>query len=210
MNETVAATKGRRLQKRAVRDGGWTKEKREIFLKALADSCNVTWATKAAGMGEGSAHRLRRNDAAFAGMWEEALQIGYDRLESTLLTRALEGVNAIEVAPDPDDAAAADQAAGERAGDGEADGAGRERAGPDAAEAGTWRAACARPGSGIVQRPMSALDVQLALALLNRHRATVENGRAHGRARRRATREETNETIHRKLDALARTLGEPE
>lgn len=82
-----------------MRDRGWTKKRRALFLKELALTCNVTAATKASGntSTNSSAYDLRRRDPAFAQLWEEALAIGYDRLETLLLQRALEGVNAIDM-----------------------------------------------------------------------------------------------------------------
>jgi hypothetical protein len=67
----------------------WTRVRRERFLDALAATANVRMAADAAGMQLRSAYRLRQRDAAFAELWEAALEQGYGRLESELLSSAL-------------------------------------------------------------------------------------------------------------------------
>ena len=63
------------------------------------------------------------------------------------------------------------------------------------------------PGSGIDTTKLTSTDVQLALAVLNRHRATVEGRASKPRGARRVTQEETDAALTRKLDALARKLA---
>lgn len=85
----------------------WTTPRRTLFLDALAATANVRMAAEAAGMGLRATYKLRQRDAAFAELWEAALEQGYGRLESELLSSALgerrdgaADVNAIE--PDGD------------------------------------------------------------------------------------------------------------
>lgn len=154
----------RPIQKRRVRSTGWTKAKRALFLATLADSCNVRKAAAAAGMAASGVYELRKRDAAFGDLWAEALEIGYERLETALLEHALIGVNAIDVG-------AAIEAAG-------------DLPGPDLAS----------PGA-----------VQLAMALLTRHRQGVDGKPMIGRGRR-STPEETDAALKKQLDALERRL----
>lgn len=97
MDEVHIGSGNRRpVQLKRVRKGGWTKTRRARFLDALALSCNVTLAAGEAGMATLSAYRLRRSDPEFADLWREALLAGYERLETELLGRALQAVNAIQ------------------------------------------------------------------------------------------------------------------
>ncbi len=70
----------------------WTREKRELFLAALATSSNVTVSAKAAGLPEASAYRLRRESRDFAAAWQEALCEGYAKLEHMMLERAMKAL----------------------------------------------------------------------------------------------------------------------
>lgn len=64
-----------------------------------------------------------------------------------------------------------------------------------------------QPGSGLTAKANGTPDVQLALLLLNRHRASVEGtGQPHTRPRR-ATAEQTDALLRKKLDALAKRLA---
>lgn len=92
--ELVTGGRERRLQKRAQRSDGWTAERRATFLDHLAATCNVTRATRAAGMGNNSVYALRQRDETFAAQWRAALSAGYERLEAMLIERATLGVRA--------------------------------------------------------------------------------------------------------------------
>jgi hypothetical protein len=85
------------LQVKQVRHSGWNKARRETFLAVLAQTCNVRLAARLAGMRDKAPYDLRKRDPAFAALWQEALVIGYDRLESGLVAHALTGINAIEI-----------------------------------------------------------------------------------------------------------------
>lgn len=67
----------------------WSQARRQRFLDALAATANVRMAADAAGMGLPGAYKVRQRDAAFAELWEAALEQGYGRLESELLSSAL-------------------------------------------------------------------------------------------------------------------------
>jgi hypothetical protein len=92
MDEEIGPQCNGPLQRKRTKANGWTKARRGTFLEELARSCNVYRAHAAAGMGEGSAYRLRRRDPLFAKQWQEALELGYERLEMALVRRALEAV----------------------------------------------------------------------------------------------------------------------
>lgn len=86
---TLAGGNNRQIQKQGARRNGWTKERRASFIEELTATCNVKAACRKVGMHWGSVYNLRRRDAAFSRLWEEALATGYVRLEAELLARAL-------------------------------------------------------------------------------------------------------------------------
>jgi hypothetical protein len=69
-----------------------TKERRERFLQALANTGSVTTAVAVAGTSRTRVYELRKADPAFASAWEEAEEIATDRLEDEARRRAVEGV----------------------------------------------------------------------------------------------------------------------
>jgi hypothetical protein len=69
-----------------------TAEKREQFLKALADSGSVTAAVAVAGTSRSRVYELRKTDAVFAAAWDEAEEIATDRLQDEARRRAMKGV----------------------------------------------------------------------------------------------------------------------
>lgn len=75
--------------KRLQKEGDVPEEKKQAFLDALADSCNVKAAAEASGFTPSTAYKLRQRDPAFAAAWREALEIGYVRLEMALVDRAI-------------------------------------------------------------------------------------------------------------------------
>jgi len=79
----------------AARPRDWTKEKEADFLSVLADTCNVTLASKEAGVSISGAYRRRRENAAFRAGWLEALSVAYQRLELVLLDRAFNGTEKV-------------------------------------------------------------------------------------------------------------------
>jgi hypothetical protein len=93
MDEGTVVTpgNGRRMQVRKVREGGFTEEKKQIFLDHLAGCCNVTRAAAAAGVSVVTVNYHRRRDPLFAGLCAEALAAGYDGLEAMLVERAAGG-----------------------------------------------------------------------------------------------------------------------
>lgn len=196
-DEEIGTGRGRVLRITRVRAGGWTKERRTRFLQVLATTCNVRMATRAAEMRPTAAYDLRKRDAVFAGLWDEAMAIGYERLEAALLERALIGVNAISlediVAGDEVVLVAPDNAV-------------------DAVDAVSRRGHRV-PGSGIAPAPTAdtpplAIDVHLALALLNRRGSGKSSGgRGPGRI---VTAAETDAALRRKLDVLARKTKQEE
>lgn len=93
MDEEIGPQNNGALQCKKTKANGWTKARRNAFLEELAMSCNVRRAHVAAEMALGSAYRLRRRDALFAKQWQEALELGYERLEMALVRRALEAVD---------------------------------------------------------------------------------------------------------------------
>src|SRR5687768_7423847 len=57
------------------------KAKQERFLAALAATCNVAAACRAARVSDTCVYKHRRNNAAFRAGWAEAVREAYGRLE---------------------------------------------------------------------------------------------------------------------------------
>lgn len=96
----LAVDGGRRPRLRAKDARSWTKIKERRFLEALAESCNVKLAAKAAGVSYSAVYVRKAKDAAFRSGWDRALATGYAQLELMMLERALHGVEKIVVARD--------------------------------------------------------------------------------------------------------------
>jgi len=94
--DQIAAQHHRPVQAKMGRANALTKAKRDLFLAELAASCNIRRASTAAGVWAASAYKLRQRDAEFAKAWQAALDIGYERLETALVARALEAVGEID------------------------------------------------------------------------------------------------------------------
>jgi len=73
---------------------GWTADRQEEFLTALAACGCVRDACKAVGMSHVSAYRLRAKPSAmaFRRAWDAALDCAMSRLEDAALSRAINGV----------------------------------------------------------------------------------------------------------------------
>jgi hypothetical protein len=89
----VKYERGGKPIKATQRKDGWTKPRRDLFLNALADTCNVAASCRAAGMSSGAIYPLRQRDPAFRRAWAEALREGYARLELAMLDRAINGID---------------------------------------------------------------------------------------------------------------------
>lgn len=81
-----------------VRSSGWqwTDEAEEVFLDALAASCNVSYAAEEAGFCTPTVYRQRRLRPEFAERWQAALEQGYARLELALLQSAVDSMDGVE------------------------------------------------------------------------------------------------------------------
>jgi hypothetical protein len=88
MAERVAGTAGRAIQVRSQPAHQWTDDKRNAFLAALAEICNVKASCAAVGMSTTTAYALRLRDDGFAAQWRAAILTGYERLEEALLQAA--------------------------------------------------------------------------------------------------------------------------
>ncbi|UAB77337.1 hypothetical protein INR77_11010 [Erythrobacter sp. SCSIO 43205] len=77
------------------RHDGWTDQRQQDFIHALADTGSVASACKAVDMSTNGAYYLRRQKGAesFREAWEKALDIGVQRLEDVAMDRALNGVD---------------------------------------------------------------------------------------------------------------------
>lgn len=68
----------------------WSDEAEEIFLDALALTCNASFAAEQAGFSDTTVFRRRRTDPRFAARWVEARQQSVARLDLYLLQGAEE------------------------------------------------------------------------------------------------------------------------
>lgn len=82
---------GRILAKERAEDR--TDRAREAFLSTLRETCNVSEAARAAGIGRRTAYDWREADKDFAAQWVEAAEEAADRLEREAWRRAVEGVD---------------------------------------------------------------------------------------------------------------------
>ena len=78
----------------------WDEELKQQFLEVLAATCNVREACRVVGMTDTGAYKLRRRDAGFAAMWDEALEQGYSELEMLLLRQSIHGSTTTETVVD--------------------------------------------------------------------------------------------------------------
>ncbi|MGJ3648024.1 hypothetical protein ACLB0R_06080 [Sphingomonas sp. GlSt437] len=97
MDEEIGPGRGRVLQKRKTHKRGLTAARRKRFLNALAGNCNVRRSAQLAKIPHSILYARRRTDPEFAGQWQEALAIGYARLEEAILAYSLRSVGASEV-----------------------------------------------------------------------------------------------------------------
>ena len=111
-------------------------------------------AAASAGRTLATVHRWRSVDAAFAAAWDEALAIGYDRLENALLVYAIGKVDAV--------------------------------------------------AAGAAGASISNADLQLAVGMLQRHRAADGGRRGQVLPVRMPTEAESDAALKRALDGLAR------
>lgn len=66
---------------------------RPKFLRALGESCNVTYSADRAGVERMTAYRHRDKDPEFAAAWDAALALGVAALEDEMHRRAFQGVD---------------------------------------------------------------------------------------------------------------------
>lgn len=90
----------RRAQVARVKLNQWSPAMEARFLTHLAASCNVERAAQAIGVSRESAYARRARWQGFAERWQEALEIGYIRLEFVLIENACNMLERIE--PDLD------------------------------------------------------------------------------------------------------------
>lgn len=68
-----------------------TDRARETFLDTLRETCNVSEAARAAGIGRRTAYDWRDADEAFAAEWDDAEDEAIDKLEKVARDRAIDG-----------------------------------------------------------------------------------------------------------------------
>jgi len=68
-----------------------TPKKREAFLEALKETCNITKACELSSLPRRTAYDWKAEDPEFAADWQKALDIAADLLEEEAVRRAKEG-----------------------------------------------------------------------------------------------------------------------
>lgn len=81
----IRGAPGRRTQVRRARLHGWSPSVERRFLETLAATCNVKASCEAIGLTQGSAYYHKRQWEDFRRGWEDALAIGFDRIEAALM-----------------------------------------------------------------------------------------------------------------------------
>lgn len=79
----------------------WSDEAEEIFIDALAATCNVTAAAEACGFTTEAIYRRRRRHADFAAKWDAAARQGYARIEMALVRTAADTLEGLEITDHP-------------------------------------------------------------------------------------------------------------
>jgi len=87
----------RRWQARRQRQSRFTRARKEIWLEHFAATCDVTAACEAAGISINTVYRHRRDDPTFRAGWEEALELGYARLEAEALAQRIAAMERLKV-----------------------------------------------------------------------------------------------------------------
>jgi hypothetical protein len=102
-NLRVGPGNRRRVQVRKVRPDGFTDEKRQKYLDTLAGCATVSRSAAAAGVSVETVNYHRRRDPLFDQQCAEALDVGYDNLETNAVAEAAGGGHYV---PGPDAASA--------------------------------------------------------------------------------------------------------
>ncbi|RIA37857.1 hypothetical protein DFR49_3746 [Hephaestia caeni] len=102
----ITGSRNRAVQIRNRRRDGFTVQARQTFLDTLAATCNVTASARATGLRVATFYWQRKRDPGFALAWQEALTIGYERLEAALLQYAIARIGTDRIDPTAADAAA--------------------------------------------------------------------------------------------------------
>jgi len=70
----------------------WTQKKEDTFLSVLRNGLSITAACQQAGLTRSLVYVWRKEDAEFAAAWDDAVEMGIDRLEDEAYRRAHDGV----------------------------------------------------------------------------------------------------------------------
>jgi len=92
MDDLIMGNRDGQRQRRKANPRAFTAQRRQRFLDALALTCNVKRAAAFAGVVESTVYKHRARDPQFVAQWREALEAGYDRLETLVLEHGGAGV----------------------------------------------------------------------------------------------------------------------
>ncbi len=91
--EKKKPAKRARASRQTVRTTRTLEKRRAAFLKALAETANVSYACKQSGVPRRTAYQWRTDVPKFAGAWDEAVELGTDALEDEAVRRAHAGTD---------------------------------------------------------------------------------------------------------------------
>lgn len=81
------------MNKKPTKRAERTDRARARFIDVLRDTCNVSEAARAAGIGRRTAYEWRDADKKFSDDWDDAEQEAADKLEREAWRRAVDGVD---------------------------------------------------------------------------------------------------------------------
>jgi len=90
----IIPNKGRRLQVAPTRRKLFGKKAKAEFLEWFAATCNASLSARKVGFDYRTVFRHRREDPLFGAGWDEALRLGYVRLEELALREAQKALEA--------------------------------------------------------------------------------------------------------------------
>ena len=84
-------TQGRKACTKRTPENDTKANNQRVFVEQLVKGQTITAAAKAAGICRRTAYSWRESDKTFAEAWDDALEIGTEKLETEATRRALEG-----------------------------------------------------------------------------------------------------------------------
>jgi hypothetical protein len=80
------------VRKRKAKRVRWSAKREAAFLQTLAQTAKVAAAIRVSGLSDTTVYRHRQQSEEFRARWAAALAEGFERLETMMLDRALNGI----------------------------------------------------------------------------------------------------------------------